>query len=52
MHAPGRGSLHFAAPVAATVGGRDESGMDIICQTDRPKGSDTLMVRPHPNPDI
>jgi hypothetical protein len=31
---------------------RDESGTDIIRQTDRPKGSDTQMVRPYSNPDI
>jgi hypothetical protein len=31
---------------------RDESGTDIIRPTDRPKGSDTQMVRSYPNPDI
>jgi hypothetical protein len=31
---------------------RDESGTDIIRRTDRPKESDTQMVRLYPNPDI
>jgi hypothetical protein len=31
---------------------RDESGTDIIRPIDRPKGSDTQMVWPYPNPDI
>jgi hypothetical protein len=31
---------------------RDESGTDNIRPTDRPKGSDTQMVRPYSNPDI
>jgi hypothetical protein len=31
---------------------RDESGTDIIRPTDRPKGSDTHMVRSYSNPDI
>jgi hypothetical protein len=31
---------------------RDESGTDIIRPTDRPKESDTQMVRLYPNPDI
>jgi hypothetical protein len=31
---------------------RDENGTDIVRPTDRPKGPDTQMVRPYPNPDI
>jgi hypothetical protein len=36
----------------ANVSCRDESGTDIIRPTDRPKGSDTQMVRLYSNPDI
>jgi hypothetical protein len=31
---------------------RDESGTDMIRPTDRPKGSDTQMVRSYSNPNI
>jgi hypothetical protein len=38
--------------VGMVVAARDESGTDIIRPTDRPKGSDTHMVRSYSNPDI
>jgi hypothetical protein len=41
--------LHPPPLILAT---RDESGTDIIRPTDRPKGSDTQMVRLYSNPDI
>ena len=41
-----------AQPCSLTLTARDESGTNIIRPTDRPKESDTKMVRPYSNPNI